>query len=72
MNEDRLLTTPEAAKQLGMHPETLLRLTREGLVPVIRLNARHFRYHLPTILDRMNRSTYKPMKPKRNRRVPSC
>lgn len=35
-----LLSSTEAAKQLGIHPNTLLLWTRQGRVPAIRLGRR--------------------------------
>lgn len=65
-----LLTPEECAAWIGVTKRTLLQMVRAGRVPVVRLNERVLRFHAPTILDRLNRSSYKPMKPKRNRRVP--
>lgn len=67
-----LLTPEQCAAWIGIKKPTLLRMVREGRVPVVRLNERVLRFHAPTILDRLNRSSYQTMKPKRNRRVPSC
>lgn len=67
-----LLTAEECATWIGVTKRTLLQMVRAGRVPVVRLNERVLRFHAPTILDRLNRSSYQTMKPKRNRRVPSC
>lgn len=40
------LKTREAAEVLGLHPVTLQRFAREGLIPAARIGRSHYRFRL--------------------------
>ena len=45
-----LVTPQQAAKWLGIAERTLLANARRRRIPVVRLNARLIRFHLPSVL----------------------
>lgn len=49
--ERRLLTRREAAAVLGVHPGTLDRWTRLGVVPAVRIGLRTVRYTAEALAD---------------------
>ena len=54
---DRLLTAREVAERLGVTAETVLRWTRRGELPAIRLPGGAIRYREPTTSTRGSSST---------------
>ena len=43
MNDIKVLTLPEAAKMLSVHPQTLRNMVRKGTIPFIQFD-RHYRF----------------------------
>ena len=53
----KLLTISEAARDLGIHPNTLRGWVDRGLVPVVRLPSGHRRFE-PEQIERIRREMY--------------
>ncbi len=55
-NEARLefLTTRQLAAVLQVSESTVLRLAREGRIPVVRLTSHLLRFHLPSVRDALD------------------
>jgi excisionase family DNA binding protein len=52
--DDRLLSTPEAAKRLGIARSTLAKYAREGRVrPVLTLPGGQHRWRLPELIEQI-------------------
>lgn len=52
---DRLLTTAECARWLGLSARVLIAKVRAGAVPAVRLNSRTYRFDRKTILTKLQR-----------------
>jgi hypothetical protein len=48
--DDKLCTPAEAAEFLRIEERTLLNNARQRRIPVVRINARVLRFHLPSVL----------------------
>ena len=53
----KLLTISEAARELGVHPNTLRGWVDRGLVPAVRLPSGHRRFE-PEQIERIKREMY--------------
>ena len=53
----KLLTISEAARELGVHPNTLRGWVDRGLVPAVRLPSGHRRFE-PEQIERIRREMY--------------
>lgn len=60
---EALMTPAEAATYLRVHPKTLVRLAREGVIPALRIS-KHWRFRMSTLLDYVDaglKSTRQPV-----------
>lgn len=55
IDNDRLLTIDELAERLQYSPDWIRDQVKLGNIPVIRFNARAWRFHWPTVLAAMQR-----------------
>lgn len=49
-----MISTKELAKEIGVHPETIRRLTRNNSIPFTKINARTFRFNLQDVLEALD------------------
>jgi excisionase family DNA binding protein len=72
-DDDRLITNEEVGRRLGLHPQTVLRMVRNGqLFPPIKLGRATYRWRVADlnafIAEQVKRAAEEAQKPARRRR----